>query len=283
MRKPRFFGRRRKGFTIIETVIASTGVLLTLAVAVPAFKSAGDAGDEGAARVRVQAETRHALFRLARELENSSMTAVDEDGAFRLAVTQGEVPDAIVDDRYSADPFLYMGGFTGRLGDDRNLANSNADDDSDDKVLGLAAGGTVDAAESIAKGSGARMGTHIGRTRLASFDASDEISTNSLRPRHAQILLNSVLTFEVVTGYTVDADGQPVVNWSSPIEYRVENRHLVRVQGASKRIVCPTCIGFQVQPTDSGTLLITIVSQTRSHATGRIVADANQIEVSPKN
>jgi hypothetical protein len=220
---------------------------------------------------------------MARELENSSTSALDEGGQPRLAVTNGEIPDALLDNRYSADPFLYMGGFEGRLGDDKNTENSSADDDTDDDIAGPDTTGLISADEGTALGSGARRATRIGRKRLAALTGSTELSTNSLRPRHAQILLNSVLTFQTVTGYAFDADGQPVIQWSSPIDYRVENRHLVRIQGANRRVICPVCIGFQAQVTDAGTLMLTIVSQARATATGRIQADANQIEVSPKN
>ena len=121
---------RRAGFTVLETVVASACTLLVLGVAIPAFTAAGDAGDQGATKVQVGSETRHALLRIARELENTSTTASTIGGVARLRITDGASPDAIVQGNQD------MGGFEGTLGASVNNENSTAIDAATDVVAG---------------------------------------------------------------------------------------------------------------------------------------------------
>lgn len=274
-------GRRSAGLTLVETVVSAGVTLLLLGFALPAFRAAGDAGDDGAARVHVDAETRHALIKIARELENTSSTAVDGSGNPRLAVTAGAAPDPLV--AHVTGGSSEMGGFAGTLGGDTNTQGNNADDDADDDIGGNANYGSGYANEAGAKGSGSKGKSHWGRERAKGMAGTTEFGSNSNRPRHANIPVNSVLTFQKVAGYTVGTDGAPLITWTTPVEYRVVGRKLMRTQDGQATVMCPVCVGFQVTITDAGTVLVTIVSQKRAHERGRIVADANQIEISPKN
>ena len=61
------------------------------------------------------------------------------------------------------------------------------------------------------------------------------------------------------------------------------NRRLVRTQDGVSSVVCPACVGFRAEISDAGTVILTMVSQRRTHSKGRVVAEAEQLEVSPKN
>lgn len=282
MRRLRFLGRQA-GSSLVETTIAASCTLLLLGVAIPAFTSAGDAGDEGAARVRVDSETRHALLSMAREMENASVTAVDGAGLPRLTIEDGEDPEPMTTGSI-VNGDTDMGGFLGVLGGETNDSNSATDPNAGALITGTApVDTTTNPLENLAYGSGARGGTTSGRTRSDSLVGTEGYGTAALRPRHAVIAKNSVLTFQKVTGYTIDSSGAPVVTWSSPITYEVVDRELVREQDGLTSVMCNTCVGFQAQVSDVGTVLLTIVSQAKSHAKGGLVAEANQIEISPKN
>jgi hypothetical protein len=272
--------RAAAGFTMVETVVASACTLLVLGLAIPAFTAAGDAGDQGATKVLLESETRHALLHVAREIENTSTTAVNSAAAPRLVITEGDVPVAMVQGNTAND----MGGFEGTLGSVTNGENSNVIDAATDVVGGTAATlAAGDAHESTMKGSGSRGPSQWGRERGADQVGTRAVGAGSTRPRHAIIAKNSIVSFQKVTGFTVDASGAPSITWSTPITYRVVGRRLVRFQDGLETVVCPVCVGFKAELSDAGTVLLTIVSQKRTHAKGRVVAEAAQIEVCPKN
>lgn len=279
MRSGNWLRRKAGGFTIVETTIASACTLLLLGMAIPALTSAGDAGDQGATRVRVDSDTRHALMRLARELENTSSGATDAAGNPRLTIVDGLDPEPWISGNGD------MGGFEGTLGDNSPLETRENTDVANDVITGTAVDpGTAGANETGAKGSGARGSTMWGRKRSADLVGTAAISLNSGRPRHAVIAKNSILTFQKVLSYTIDGTGAPVVTWTTPIEYRVINKKLIRTQDGKSTVACPVCVGFRAEISDAGTVIVTIVSQGRTHGNGgRVMAGANQIEVGPKN
>src|SRR5204862_3868859 len=89
-----------------------------------------------------------------------------------------------------------------------------------------------------AKGSGARGSSQWGRDRTANMVGTTALGNNALRPRHAIIAKNSILTFQKVSGYTIDASGAPVVSWTTPVVYQVINRQLVRIQDGLTSVIC---------------------------------------------
>ncbi len=273
--------RRTLGATLSEMVTAASCMVILLAVAYPVFRTAGDVGDEGSAKISAQAENRRGLVRLARELENTSTTALDPFGNRRLRIDDGDVPEPLADLRAG---FEDLGGFRGTLGTRLDDTNDNEDDDSaadcDDDRGELDPG---DAKESKSRGTGKRGGGILGRVRDGSFKGTTEFGDAAVRPRHAVIPVNSVLTFQKVTGYSIGADGAPVVEWGAPIEYRVVRNRLVRTQSGVAEVVANHCTGFSVDLTDAGTVTVTVVSQKRASATSRVLAEVNQVEVSPKN
>ena len=65
--------------------------------------------------------------------------------------------------------------------------------------------------------------------------------------------------------------------------FRVENNKLVRIENGETRVVAPFVVGFRAAVTDAGTVVMTVISQKRNNSNSRIMYQANQIEVSPKN
>jgi hypothetical protein len=282
MRRLGFRFRRETGSSLVETSIAGGITLLLLGVAIPAFSSASDAGDQGAAQVRVASDTRHALLTIAREMENASVSAVDGSGAPRLIIEDGDDPEPMTYG-HVVDGNSDMGGFLGVLGSDQNTSNNNADPNGGLIQGTCPTGGAGNSNEGASYGSGARGMTTNGRERSSSMIGTYGFGAASLRPRHSVIPKNSILTFQKVTGYTIDSSGAPVVTWSTDISYYVEDRRLVREQDGLKSVLCNSAVGFQAQLSDLGTVILTVVSQAKAHAKGRLVAEANQIEISPKN
>ncbi len=138
-----------------------------------------------------------------------------------------------------------------------------------------------DGAVEPGKGSGARGLTHVGRSR--DVGGSAVYGGSASRPRRRAIARNSVLRFQKVVGFSIDDFGTPSAQWSTPIEYRVDGRRLLRVQDGRTSVVAVGVVGFRAELTDVGSILVTIVSQAATGRTGRVTFQANQIEVMPKN
>lgn len=285
MISPRLRSRAQRGTTLTEVVISSGILVMLLAFGVPVFKSVADAGGEGAARLTAQAENQEGLLSIATELQNSSTTATDALGNARLSIAAGTAPEPLFDWRQKD-----MGGFKGTLGQFTDGFDKGQGTWTAPGTVADPYANTVDnSVERFTQndpdglGSGARGGSQWGRVRSDTKLGAAGYGGAAVRPRWANIATNSELTFQKVSGYTVGADGAPVVTWSTPITFRVENGKLVRVQDGQTRVVAPFTVGFRAALTDAGTVVVTIISQKRNNTNGAITFQANQIEVSPKN
>lgn len=305
--------RSRAGHTLVEAAISAGIVGGILLFSFPVFKSIGDAGEDGSTRLTAQAENHAGLMRLASELQNASTDAVDPGGNPRLLVTVGAAPAPKLDPRTNS-----AGGFRGRLGswdwstkhtqptdgEDHYADEGNRSVEEATKSPGGTkaeptepppeeSGGLVNGVLKTATGllgtheeeaKGATSGnTRVGRERSDDMWGTAGYGASANRPRYSDIAANSVLTFQRVVGYGVDASGGPEVQWGAPIRYEVIDDALVRTQNGTSRVVAPFVTGFRAQISDTGTVLVTLVSQKQSRTTGEVVAHANQIEVVPKN
>lgn len=282
MRSTLRMARRQAGQTLIEAGISAAVLSGILVMAFPVYKSIGDAGDTGSTQLTTQAENHAALLRIASELQNASTSAVDDGGIRRLRVTTGNAPAPKLDARSNT-----AGGFRGQLGswDWSTHANKPLGDVQTVKDYGRKApDGEGEPMTNEDKSFGAASGnTRWGRERSTTLSDATGYGAAAARPRYAAIAANSVLTFQRVTGYGVDASGGPDVQWGTPVRYEVIDNSLVRTQDGVQRIVAPFVTGFQAQISDTGTVLVTIVSQKQGRTTGDLKYHANQIEVIPKN
>lgn len=277
--------RRQAGHTLVEAAISATVIGGILLVSFPVFKSIGDVGDEGSTQLTAQAENHAALLRLASELQNASTSATDATGAARLLVTAGVAPQPKLDPRNNS-----AGGFRGRLGNWDWSSKHTAPDQGTDPYEDAgepddSTGGeepTYDTNEQYSKGA-ASGNTRHGRQRSSVMQGSAGYGAAANRPRYTDIATNSVLTFQRVVGYGVDASGGPEVQWGSPIRYEVIDDQLVRTQDGNSRVVAPFVTGFRAALSDTGTVLVTIVTQKQGRVSGEVKFHANQIEVIPKN
>jgi hypothetical protein len=132
-------------------------------------------------------------------------------------------------------------------------------------------------------GSGRRSYTRSGRTR-SQTGSLYTFGNASLRPRNRNFTLNAIVTFQKVIGYWIDTNtNAPVLNWSTPITYRVQGRDLVRQQDGRTLIVSRNCSCFFVEQTDAGTIVLSLISQRRAPSTGEVTQQSNQVEIRPKN
>ena len=77
--------------------------------------------------------------------------------------------------------------------------------------------------------------------------------------------------------------GASAAEWSSVVEYRVEDGALVREQDGVVERVGPGVIALRVELTDAGTLTITTVAQTRAAGSEGTALAALQVDVHPRN
>lgn len=269
---------RQRGTSLVEVTVSTGLLLVILALGVPVYKSIGDAGDEGSARLTVQVNNQQTLLRIVGELQNTSTTQVDALGNPRLSIADGAAPQPLVDRRTNG-----LGGYKGTLGTvagDGSFGDASA---TGSGGIGPDTAGHGTAAAGDGQGSGHRGGTYWGRARDPSMTGASKLSSAAVRPRFRNIPLNSELTFQKVEDYTVDGTGAPVINWGDAITYRIRNRKLERVQGGRARVVCPHAVAFRAEVTDVGTVLVTLVTQKRSNSSGKVTYQANQVEVGPKN
>ncbi len=285
MRTRSWLARRRKrtlGVSLTEMTIATSLFVGTIAVGLPVFKSIGDAGDEGSAQISAQCENQKALLQLANELQNASTTAVDEFDNPRLFVSVGEAPTPILDARTND-----LGGFRGRLGahQGHGVVGSGATQNAEQVEGNAVTTGTHGTEEELAAGLGGAHdgGSRLGRIRGDDLKGAAIVNTVATRPRHASLATNAILRFQKVEDYTIDGTGSPVITWGPQIRYQVANNRLIRTESGQDRVIARHVVGFGAVVTDSGTLLMTLVTQKQSSATGRVQYQANQIEVSPKN
>ena len=269
----RIASRRRSGMTVVEMVIASTILLVVFSIAFPTMSSVSNAGTDGRVRSTAQGDNRQALTRIMRDLLNASATAVDDTGQVRMEILDGEARHSLSGNLGYTSEIVLRSESSGGGG---VLATSTGVGG-----VGMAAnyyGGDPDGG----LGSAARGGTKIGRTRSDSLSA-EEYEAGAMRPRERYFAANSRLRFQKVLDYSWGLDGQPVIAWGPWVEYRVEDRELVRLEGAQRIVVSANTSGFRVERTAANTLLVTIVTDRHS-SDGKIVAtQANHFEVLPKN
>lgn len=266
--------RRRRGLSLVEMTVASTIIVGLFGAAVPVMSSISSAGEDGRSRSWTQADNRQALMRISRDVMNGSMTATDTLGNPRFTVTTGNARSSLSG---------HLGNASGGSG-----GTTAAGQDPAGHAYGWTIGNNNPHANSAnsataSLGSGARGGTHIGRDRSTTLDA-DEYSAGAGRPRDKFFTANSVLGFQKILNYSWGADGEPVINWGPWVEYRVENRELVRTEnGGNRVVVSPNCSGFLVETTTANTIVITLVTERRSRDGKGVTSQANQVEVVPKN
>ena len=282
--------RRTAGVTLAETIVACSGVIVVLAIALPVFMSMNQASAEGTSQLAVQADNQNALLRLASELQNTSTLARDPLGNPRLESLEGDAPTPLLDPDGSLPTVLRgtIGTVTGVLDADDEGAAWDGDLAADPvKTVNGNGGNGLAGGLGLGKGDSGLglegVGSRLGRIRDKASGGSKVEGSAAERPRNLDFLRNSILRFQKVTGYGIDATGVPALQWGTPIEYRVEGNRLVRIEGAQRLVVSPSCAAFRAEVTDAGTVLVTIVTQKRTSETGRVSAQANQIEVGPKN
>jgi hypothetical protein len=78
---------RRRGRTVVELAVASTAMLIVLGVSIPAFMRIAKAGDEGRTRTYIESDNSVTLTKIARELQNTSFTQVNDVGQPVLSIT----------------------------------------------------------------------------------------------------------------------------------------------------------------------------------------------------
>ena len=273
----RLLRRACTGITVVETTLATSLLAGALVIALPVLKQTGDSGDEGSARITSQIHNMQALTRLGTELQNTSTTALDPSGSFRFEILDGAAPTPLEDAR-TGD----LGGFRGVLGGSQDTSATAADGTLSVVTGSVGAGGTV---AGVGRGSGARGGSRIGRVRSESLVGAVPTGSPAMRPRRTDIPLNSIVRFQKVEGYAVNAvSGGLDVDWSSTIEYRVSpGNELVRIQDGVTETVAPSVVGFRAELTDAGTLMLTVVTQRRVARTAAVTFHANRLEVLPKN
>lgn len=292
---------RARGRTVLELTIASTMMIIVLATAVPAFIRIAKAGGEGSTRTVVESDNRAALIKIARELQNTSLTLLNGTGGTVFAVT---VDTANQPTRLTFDGGLLPddGTRTAALegvtaGDAVGGPNTTTSTACGACKLGQTTGHTCGLADGVKNdggvygqtplnplnaGSGRRGVTKSGRAR--SLTASGfTFGTAASRPRARVFPNNSILSFQKVVGYTISGSGEPILTWSTNVQYRVQGRSLVRIQDGVTQTVSRNCTAFFVEQTDAGTVVISIVSERRASATGEITTQSNQYEVRPKN
>jgi len=264
---PRPSRLRRRGTTLVEMSVAGTIIVAALAVAFPTMNSIGRSGQSGRAQSWTQADNRQALIRISRELMNGSMTATDTLGNARMEVLSGTTRTMISGHDHDEDDQREGGhgtptSTTSTIGSASNYYKSTT------------AG---------ASGSGTRGRTVIGRARSDAMGSANTYDAGAARPREKVFNTNSRLRFQKILSYAWGADGEPIINWGGWVEYAVQGRNLVRIEGTQTQIVSPNCSGFLVEPTSGRTLLLTIVSEHRSADGKEVSRVANSIEVVPKN
>lgn len=255
-----FHTRRRRGTSLLEMTIAASIIASVLAVAFPTMNAIGNAGESGRAQTWTQADNRQALLRVSRELMNGSLTATDALGNPRMEVLTGATRKTLTGDV----------GVTSATHGAPTTAGAGVGDASNYYK-------TTDGT-----GSGSRGGTKTGRARSTGMVAAT-YDAGASRPREKLFTANSRLRFQKILNYSWGADGEPVINWGSWVEYTVQGRNLVRIEGANTVVVSPNCSGFYVERTAANTLLLTLVTEHRASNAKSTAALANSIEVVPKN
>lgn len=259
MRTP-FHLRRRRGTSLVEMTIAASIIAGVLAVAFPTMNSIGSAGEAGRAQSWTQADNRQALLRVSRELMNASLSATDTFGNPRLEVLGGNARQTL----------------TGHVG-------VSTATHGDPTTSGGAIGNATNYYKTTAgTGSGSRGTTVTGRARSESMTAST-YDGGAARPREKLFTDNSRLRFQKILSYAWGADGEPVINWGGWVEYTVQGRNLVRIEGTRTVVISPNCSGFSVERTAANTLLLTLVTEHRAADGKNTSTHANSIEVVPKN
>lgn len=274
--------RYQRGVTITEMTISTSVLLVMLAFGIPVFKTIGDTGDEGAARLSAQTENQVALLEVANELQNSSSTATDTLGNPRLSISAGSAAAGIVNPRTGN-----LDGFRGTIGSASGdgVVNSGATGNAAE-VTGTQAANTYHQNTPEGHGSGDVTGTHAaGLVRTDSKIGAGVYGAVAARPRQLNYQTNSILRFQKVLDYTILSDGTPNIIWGPQVTYQVQNGKLMRSQTglAMNKTVARHVVAFTASFTDMGTIVLTLVTQKQSNATGRVQYQANQIEVSPKN
>jgi hypothetical protein len=263
---------RARGTSLYEMTVAATILCGDLALALPAMKSISDAGDDGRARTWARGDNRQALLRVARDAMNGSLTAADAMGDPRFEIQDGDARQSLSGDL----------GFTSTTTSSSTTTSGSSGASGGSGGIGSASNyyGSTDGPG--ATGSGARGGTHIGRAR-SDGAAAEQFDAGASRPREAYFARDSVLRFQKIRDYTWGSDGQPVIEWSGWVEYRVRNRNLLKIEDGRETVVSPNTSGFRVLRTGANTVQITLVTERRVAGGGGVASQANHVEVVPKN
>ena len=98
--------RRLRGHSLVEVSIAAGVLVVLLGLAIPVFKSVGDAGEEGSSRLTAQTENHKAPLALASELQNGSTIETNEFGVPRLQILEGKRVPPSAHARFPIPPLL---------------------------------------------------------------------------------------------------------------------------------------------------------------------------------
>jgi hypothetical protein len=104
------------------------------------------------------------------------------------------------------------------------------------------------------------------------------------RPRNLTIPYNSRFRVQKVSGINVDpVIGEVETIWSSPIQYSVLDRQLVRDQDGRRQVIGTGVTAFRVVAEAQGNFRVFLRIQRRSPTTGEVLTASGMIEINPKN
>jgi len=104
------------------------------------------------------------------------------------------------------------------------------------------------------------------------------------RPRANVYVKNSHFSFQKVHDLDVDpVKGEVTPIWSSPIEYYLKDRNLIREHNGHRRVVATNVSVFRVVAQPQGNFRVFVRIQKRNPANGEVLTASGMIEVNPKN
>jgi hypothetical protein len=236
-----------RGHTLVEVLIAAGIVGGIVVFATGTMDSLTSAGHEGRTQLQAVSGNQRALLFLANDLQSSSTDSDPDTGAPRYTIETGSAV--------------------------RGLRSRR-----------VVAAGEADGYERIG-GQSPRAALPDELDTAAERVAASELGTGEHRARDTKAVVNSVLTFRKVVGYTIDpASGEVGPIWSSPITYSVnERRQLVRLENGQDHVVGRNVTVFEVRVDDLGNFIVTLVTEQHDRRSGKVSQVANRIEVHPKN